>query len=347
MICQSFRQRRRPAWPLLLLLLLGCATAPGGEERRGIQDDVVCRVNGSEIRRSDVEAKKQKLLPGASFHGAVDEAEQQAMRRSALQSLIDEELEYQDARQRALSVDSEKVAREYARLADRYGGSKAFEARIKRSGIKVKQVKAALERKFLIARVKEVVADAEPEVSEKGVRSYFAQYADTFRLPRRAEVRQILLYMPPLERDPEDWKRAIERAHALRARVEAGESFAKLATEISNSPEAGRAEGGPIGIVHPGQLAEPLDTALWSLQPGEVSAPIRQFKGIYLLSVDHFIESRQLPYDEIEGRLRKLVLKSRRQQAVADWRASLRERAEIEIVDPSLAPVTEEELPSP
>ncbi len=345
---RPFRSSPGAAAPLLLVLLLGCATTvPSGEPAPRVRADVVCRVNGSKIYRSDVEAEKQKLLPAAAFHRSVDDIDQQAMRRDALQNLIDQEIEYQDARRRAIVVDREEVEREYTRVAERYGGTKTFEARIERSGIESSEVIAALERKFLIARVKDVVADGVPEVSEQDTLRYFDEHAESFRLARRAQTQQVLFHMPPLERDPDDWQRAIARANELRARVEAGESFAKLAAEISDSPEDGRAEGGSLGVVHPGQLAQPLDTALWSLQPGEVSKPIREFKGVYLLSVDHFIEARQLSYDEIETRLEKLVLKNRRQQAVIEWRVGLRERAEIEIIDPSLAPLTESATSGP
>jgi len=346
MICRAFRRSKWAVWPflsvLLPVLLLGCATTePGGGAGPAIQDDVVCRVNGSEIRRSDVRTKRQQFLPGATFHASVDQANLQKMRRRALQELIDEELQYQDARRRELSADQEKIAREYERLTDRYGGGEAFEVRIKRSGIEVKEVMAALERNLLIAQVAEIVADSQREVSEEEMRGYFVEHADSFQLPRRAEVRQILIQMPPLARDPDDWKRAFEQAEVLRARVANGESFAKLAAEISHAPEGERAKGGPIGIVHPGQLESPLDTALWSLQPGEVSEPVRAFKGVYLLWMEKSIDARPLAYDEIEERLEKLLRKKQREQALEDWRASLRERAEIEIVDPSLAPVAE------
>ena len=318
---------------------------PGGEQESAIQADVVCWVNGSAIRRSDVDVKMRNLLPAASFHGSVDEASQLAMRRDALQSLIDEELAYQDARQRALSVDRETVAREYTRRADQYGGTETFEKRLERSKIKPKEVMAALERNFLIAQVNELVANSTREVSEEEKRSYFAKNADLFQMPRRAQVRQILIYMPPLERDPDDWSRAFERANALRAQIEAGEPFAKLAAEISHAPESERAKGGLVGIVHPGQLEDPIDTALWSLQAGEVSEPVRAFKGVYLILVDHFIEAGPLVYDDIEPALEKLLRKKRRQKDLDDWRTSLRERAEIKIVDPSLDPRALDETP--
>lgn len=339
MLDRSLMQPEPVTALLLLVLCFGCATPPaGGDRTADLRGDVVCRVNGSEIRRRDVEVEKQKLLPAASFHGSVDEAHQQAMRRKALQSLINEELEYQDALARALQVDHKKVAREYAQLVDRYGGKKAFDQRIEQSGIKAKEVKAALERNDLIGQVKEEVVNSAPAVGEKDALEYFAEHADSFQLPRRARVRQFLIYMPPLERDPEDWTRAFDRAHALRARVEAGESFATLASEGSHAPEGERVGGGLIGIVHAGQLEDPLDSVLWTLEAGRVSEPIRGFKGVYLLSVDNFIESRPMEFPEVERRLEKLLGKKRRQQVLSDWHISMREQAQIEIIDPALSP---------
>ncbi|MCP5041649.1 MAG: hypothetical protein GY944_11530 [bacterium] len=333
------RKRFPPGSLLALALLTSCAgVTDRGDGRTVPPDDVVCFVNSGEILRSDVEARKHKLLPTARYHGNVSAAEQQAMRRSALQSLIDDELEFQDAHRRGLGVDHTKVEKEYARVVERYGGTASFEARIRHSGIKAKEIRAALEREFLIALVKERVADDQAEISEDEARRYFAEHADRFRLPRRAHVSQILVYMPPLERDPEDWKRAVDEALALRSRVEAGESFPELAEGRSQASEDGRVRGGAIRLVHPGQLEPLLDEPLWTLRAGEVSAPIRAFKGVYLLWVERFVEPQAMAYEEIEEQLEALLQQRRREQALKDWLGSLRARAEIEIVDPTLAP---------
>ncbi len=327
---------------LLLATVLGCAgMGQGGDGSGGVQDDVVCRVDGAEIRRSDVETRKQRLLPTARYHRSVDSEEQQAMRRSALQSLIDEELQFRDARERGLVADPKKVEREYARLVERYGGRKTFEARLGRSGIKSKEIRAALEREYLIADVTQRVADSEKEAGEGETRAYFDEHAESFRMPRRAHVWEFLIYMPPLERDPEDWEQAIERANTLRSRVEAGESLADLAAEISEAPDGESARGREIGMVHPGQLEEPLDRAIWTLDAGQVSQPVRAFKGVYLVYVERFVEPHVLKFDEVEERLKSLLLKRRQAKALEDWAASLRGAAEIEIVDPALAPVDE------
>ena len=335
---------------LLSALLLAALVTPAAAEEpadlAAFWDEVVCTVDGSEISRRQVETEKAKLLPWTRFHGKVSAEDQMKLRRQALQSLIDAELQYQYAKNRKIKVRRKEVKREYEKLAKQYGGEKAFEKRLESSGASKKGVRAALERQLRITRAEEKAAASAPPVSDEEVRQYYEENRGTFQLPRQAVTRQILVYVPPLERDDEDWTRAVERAEALRRRYTAGESFESLVAEVAaeaEGSEGAQAKDGLLGVVHPGQLETPLDRALWSLDEGEMSEPIRAFKGVYLLSVDRFVAPRQLEYEELAERLEKHLRRTRERERVTAWKAELREQAEIEILDPQLGPQPEPE----
>jgi len=62
-----------------------------------------------------------------------------------------------------------------------------------------------------------------------------------------------------------------------------GVSFAIVANQFSQSPSA--ADGGDIGWVIQGQLAEEIDQALLPLKPGQIAGPIRAEGGYHILLV--------------------------------------------------------------
>jgi hypothetical protein len=98
-------------------------------------------------------------------------------------------------------------------------------------------------------------------------------------------ARQILVTWPDdaTEAQKDSVRRSIED---LRSRiVDGGEDFATLAGAYSRDPgSAGR--GGEMGTVRRGQLVAPLDTALFSLEPGEVSQPVESPYGLHLVQVE-------------------------------------------------------------
>jgi arylsulfatase A-like enzyme/tetratricopeptide (TPR) repeat protein len=74
------------------------------------------------------------------------------------------------------------------------------------------------------------------------------------------------------------------RAERIAERVKAGESFAEVARAESADPSA--AQGGDLGNVSPGDLAEPLRSAAAALAPGEVSPVLETPAGFVLLQRD-------------------------------------------------------------
>ncbi len=63
--------------------------------------------------------------------------------------------------------------------------------------------------------------------------------------------------------------------------IKQGASFQIVAGQFSQSPSA--ADGGDIGWVPQGQLAEELDRALFELKPGQIAGPIRAEGGYHVL----------------------------------------------------------------
>jgi parvulin-like peptidyl-prolyl isomerase len=74
------------------------------------------------------------------------------------------------------------------------------------------------------------------------------------------------------------------QAEKIAARLKAGESFAAVARV--ESADASAAQGGDLGNVSVGDLAEPLRSAAAALAPGEVSPVLDTTAGFVLLKRD-------------------------------------------------------------
>jgi len=74
-----------------------------------------------------------------------------------------------------------------------------------------------------------------------------------------------------------------QEANDLKARIEAGESFADLAKQYSSCPSG--KSGGDLGYFKKGQMVKPFEDAAFSLPVNKVSNPVKTQFGYHLIEV--------------------------------------------------------------
>jgi peptidyl-prolyl cis-trans isomerase C len=86
-----------------------------------------------------------------------------------------------------------------------------------------------------------------------------------------------------------------EEAIAVKARIDAGEDFAAVATEMSTDSSA--ANGGNLGWFGPGMMVAPFEAGVVALEPGAVSAPVQTDFGWHVIKLN---ETRIKPAPALE-----------------------------------------------
>lgn len=104
------------------------------------------------------------------------------------------------------------------------------------------------------------------------------------RTPGRSEVRVKHILITCDSRDPADRSRALKLIQELRARIEKGESFEKLAKEYSDDKLSG-ARGGDMGPMPKGQFQEQFENYAWSAPLNELSDIVLTTYGYHLIVV--------------------------------------------------------------
>jgi peptidyl-prolyl cis-trans isomerase D len=135
------------------------------------------------------------------------------------------------------------------------------------------------------------------EVSEDDLRAFYdaelAREPERFVGLERRKAAHILL------RSADD---AEERIEALRERIAAGESFADVATEASEDPGSARS-GGDLGWVERGIMVPAFEEALFAMEPGTVSDPVRTEFGWHLIRLDEVDKSGGASFEEAREEL--------------------------------------------
>lgn len=108
--------------------------------------------------------------------------------------------------------------------------------------------------------------------------------------------------------DERSEEEAVSLLEGFRERLLAGEPFAELAESRSEDPGSATV-GGDLGFVGRGIFDPAFEEALWQLQEGEISAPVKSAFGYHLIRLDG-VEAEEYPdfseqKDQIEQRLRE------------------------------------------
>ncbi len=179
---------------------------------------------------------------------------------------------------------------------------------------------------------------ASQEISEEALAGAYEDYKSRESGDEVRQVRHILIQVPE-DADAAEVDAARETAEKARAAIESGEaSFAEKGAELSDDSSS-RDDGGDLGRVREGDIAESFDRALSSLEEGEVSEPVRTRFGWHLIEVYDVEEAEVPPLEEVRGDLLERLRQDAAERAYYD---AAEELASVSYEQPdSLVPASE------
>ncbi|HWO98787.1 MAG TPA: peptidylprolyl isomerase [Bacillus sp. (in: firmicutes)] len=204
-------------------------------------------------------------------------------------------------------VTDKEVDQELQNLKEQYG--QQFEAAIQQNG--VDQVKRMLK----IDLLREKAATADIKVTEKELKEAYEA--------KKPEVKASHILV-------KDEKTAKE----VKAKLDKGEDFAKLAKEYSQDP--GSAEnGGDLGFFGPGKMVPEFEEAAYKLKKGEVSGPVKSSFGYHIIKVTDKkeLESFEKMKPELEKEIKRSKLDPEKLQKAVDEEMKA---ANVEVKDEDL-----------
>lgn len=323
--------------------------------------DEVATVNDKKISRYELEIATQRQVRQVLSQMGPDAdpsaLNENLIRQSALQSLINREAALQAAQEGGLSVSELQIDRlilstKEFRGADGQFSADQFQLMLRNVGMTPRQFRDELRKDVLINQLQGGVSLSEftPEkyirqvialdsqtrdlrfvalkadqqqgisVSDEEIQAYYQSNQQVFALPERVKLNYIKLsqddYMAEAEVSDEalqsaytsfqqrsagqasfyashillsteerSEEEAVAELEKIKARIEQGESFAELAKAVSDDIGSS-ADGGKLGLVEPDSFDAAFENALFSLEEGQVSAPVVTEFGVHLVYLD-------------------------------------------------------------
>jgi peptidyl-prolyl cis-trans isomerase SurA len=238
---------------------------------------IVAVVNDSVITSTDVNARM-----GMAFlaSGLTDTPEVRArLIVQILRTMIDEQLELQEAKKLDISVAQDEIDKTLEKIAQENnipgGDMKAYlSARGIPPDALINQIRAGLSWSKVIQRELRPRVDVGDDEVDAAIERTRANAGKQEYL-----VSEIFLSVD----NPKDEDQVKQFADNLVQQLRTGGNFGAMARQFSQG--TGAANGGDIGWIEQGQLATELDRALAALKPDEVSEPIRSASGYHILGL--------------------------------------------------------------
>jgi parvulin-like peptidyl-prolyl isomerase len=316
-------------------LMVAALAAP----RADILEQVLVKVNGDIITKTDLEQRQIAVLRQRDPNLRPDN---QAALQKALAEItpgvivdaVDELLILQRGRELGYSMSTEQFDSivENIKKENKLEDEAQFQAALKQEGMTMADLRKQLERTMIVQRVQQTEVMSKLQVTDAELKMYYDSHKESFTTKPQLTLREILVSVPTSDRGVNVGleEEAKAKAEDIRRRLIAGEPFARLAADLSDSPS--KANGGLVGPITMDVLAPEFQQALTGLKPGDLAPVLRTSRGYQVVkletmetaTVKPFEQSRDDIADRIAAEKRRgefaKFLEKLRGQAIIDWK---------------------------
>ena len=144
------------------------------------------------------------------------------------------------------------------------------------------------------------------------------------KLPAEEEVHARHILFRAAAGDEKASKEAEDKAKAVIARLNKGEDFQKVASELTEDP-SGKANGGDLGYFTKEQMVPEFATVAFGLEKGKISGPVKTQFGWHVIKTEDKRTKPKPTFDEVKPQIEQFVAR----KAQADMVTKLRADAKI------------------
>jgi len=256
----------------LILALMVAAPAPAAARSEGI----VAIVNDVPITASDLSDRMKLMIVSSGLPNTPEI--QDRLKNQILNMLVEESLQWQEAKNMNLTVTPEEIESGFATIAQQNNmTAEQFRSVLQRSGIPVRtlrdQVRAQMAwGKVVQRRIRPQIDVGDSDVEER-MRMMEANLGKT-----QYRVAEIFL---PVDSPSQDGEVLALAQRLVREIAEKRAPFPQVANQFSQGAAAAR--GGDLDWVFEGQLPDPLNEIVASMKEGDLSEPARSLSGYHIL----------------------------------------------------------------
>lgn len=320
-----------------IILVLICATLSmancvlAGDNSVNVEKSQVDKhaalVNGKPILQSDFDVefdqiKNRYLQQGQTLtHGQEIKA-----KKEILESLINQEILYQQSVKKGVMVDKAEVAENIGKVKARFPSEAEFEKAIASMNLTSEGVSEKIKRSLAVSKLIDNTVGSKISVSDDETKAFYDGNPSSFSKPEQVKASHILVKVDTQAKDSEK-KAAKKKITDIQTKIKTGEEFSELAKANSDCPSG--AKGGDLGYFGRGSMVKPFEEAAFSMKPGEISDIVETQFGYHLIKLNDKKEAQKISYLEAKENIKKYLKRKKTDEEVNVFINGLKENAEI------------------
>lgn len=293
----------------------------------------VARVNGAVLTDRDLMREIQTIFPYAKMHNGIPKGMEPEMRKGALDMIIFEELVYQEALRRKMTISPERMKRAEAEFRKQFATQQEFNQVLQVEVHGSRQLmRDKIRRSLLIDDLMKSDVTDKSKVGLVEARAYYARNPKEFQHPEMFSIQTISI-IPPANANPDVVKEARKRAEDALKQAKATKNyqeFGLLAERMSD--DDWHVNMGDRKSVEREKLPPPVVTAAAAMKPGQVSDLIQLGPAYTLFRLNAHVAAGVTPFEEVKNKLEKDLQKQKNEQLRAELNRRLRKTAKIEVL---------------
>jgi parvulin-like peptidyl-prolyl isomerase len=293
----------------------------------------VARVNGTVLTDKDLLREMYAIFPYARQHSGFPKAQEAGIRQGALEMIIFEELVYQEAQRRKMTVPASKIDQAEAAYKKQFDSPDQFQQYLQSEmhGSR-QQLRQTIQRSLLIDQLLTQEVDKKSAVTPAEVKAYYDKNSARFELPESYTFQSISI-VPPLKDTADQAKQARKKADEALKEAKASKSyeqFGLLAEKISEDDY--RVNMGDHKVVTKEKLPPQIIKAFQTMKAGDVSGLIQIETAYTIVRLNAHTLAHKQSFEEVKAQLRDELQKQKYEQSRVNLAKQLRAKAKIEVV---------------
>ena len=292
----------------------------------------VARVNGVVLTDKDLLQEEYTIFPYAKQHsGNIPPEMEPGIRSGALQMIIFEELVYQEAQKKKMTVPPAKLSRAEAEFRAQFTSPSDYRQFVQQEYHgNEQQLQEKIKRSLLIDQFLKAEVESKSKVSAAEVKAYYDknpgqfQYAESFAI-------QTISILPPQNANSaqlKDAKKRAEEAYKQAKTTKTAEEFGLLAEKISEDDY--RVMLGDHKWVSRDKMPPEMLGPALKMQNGQMSDLIQVGNNYVIFRMNRHIPAGKMKFEDVKARLQEQLEKNKTNGVRSALNKQLRQSAKVE-----------------
>lgn len=288
--------------------------------------DVLARVNGDEVKKSDFDLLIRNMELG---QGPVPAEQRDEVFRGMLDRLITYKVLQHEASNRNITASDTEVDQRLQAMRGQFPTEEEFKKALAARSMSEDRLRADARVEIVIGKMLEKEAEAEPEATDAEARAFYEKNPDKFKQGEAVRASHILL-MVDEKADEATRKKVRAEIDKILKQARAGQDFAKLAKEHSQDGSA--AQGGDLNFFGRGSMVPPFEEAAFALEPGQISDVVTTQFGYHIIKVTERKAATTVPLETVSAQVKQYLTQQKKKERVDAFIKNLKDKSRIEVL---------------